>query len=129
MIHQVEGTYCAEAASEGFDPVGPNDSQGYIAHVATRALIFIEADEPAIALMCLMAVGMVEVSSCVVTAEEGQRVRKGDHIGYLQFGGSTHCLIFRPGAIAGFALQAIPQGRNGASSVAVKVNSLLAIAS
>ena len=128
MIHQVEGTYYAEAASEGFDPAGPNNSQGYIAHVATRALIFIEADEPAIGLMCLIPVGMGEVSSCVVTVEQGQRVKKGDQIGYFQFGGSTHCLVFRPGAIAGFALQAIPQRRNGASSIVVKVNSLLAIA-
>ena len=29
--------------------------------------------------------------------------------GYFQFGGSTHCLVFRPGAIAEFALAAIPQ--------------------
>jgi phosphatidylserine decarboxylase len=41
MIHQVEGSYYAAAASEGFDPLGPNNSQGYIAHIATRALIFI----------------------------------------------------------------------------------------
>lgn len=126
-IHQVEGSYYAEAASGGFDPAGPNNSQGYIAHVATRALIFIEADGP-IGLMCLMPVGMAEVSSCVVTVKEGQRVKKGDQIGYFQFGGSTHCLVFRPGVIAEFALQAIPQGQNGTNSSIVKVNSLLAIA-
>ena len=34
-IHHIEGTYFAEAASEHFDPVGPNNSQGYIAHTAT----------------------------------------------------------------------------------------------
>ncbi len=128
MIHQVEGSYYAEAAAEGFDPAGPNNSQGYIAHVATRALIFIEAEEPAIGLMCLIPVGMAEVSSCVVTVKEGQKVKKGDQIGYFQFGGSTHCLVFKPGAIAEFALQAIPQGENGANSTLVKVNSLLAIA-
>ncbi len=127
MIHQVEGTYYAEAAAEGFDPAGPNNSQGYIAHVATRALIFIEADEP-VGLMCLMPVGMVEVSSCIVTVKEGQRVKKGDQIGYFQFGGSTHCLILRPGVIAEFALHALPQGQNGANSTIVKVNSRLAIA-
>ena len=48
MIRHVEGAYYAEAASEEFDPLGPNNSQGYIAHVNTRALIFIEADEAAI---------------------------------------------------------------------------------
>jgi phosphatidylserine decarboxylase len=55
-------------------------------------------------------------------------VKKGDEIGFFQFGGSTHCLVFRRGAIAEFALQAIPQGENGANSPIVKVNSLLAIA-
>ncbi len=128
MIHRVQGSYYAEAASEGFDPTGPNNSQGYIAHVATRALIFIEADEPAIGLMCLMPVGMAEVSSCMLSVKEGQRVKKGDEVGFFQFGGSTHCLVFRRGVIGEFALQAIPQGENGANSTIVKVNSLLAIA-
>ena len=44
--HIIDGTYYAEAASVGFDDAGPNNSQGYIAHVATRALIFIESDMP-----------------------------------------------------------------------------------
>ena len=59
-----DGTDFAEAASHGFDPAGPNDSQAYITEVATRALIFIEADCPGIGLMCVMAVGMAEVSTC-----------------------------------------------------------------
>jgi len=29
-----DGTYFAEAASHGFDPAGPNDSQAYITEVA-----------------------------------------------------------------------------------------------
>ena len=128
MIRHVDGAYYAEAASEEFDPLGPNNSQGYIAHVNTRALISIEADEPAIGLLCFVAVGMVEVSSCVVGLKEGQHVKKGEEIGFFQFGGSTHCLVFRRGAVAEFALQASPQGENGANSPIVKVNSLLAIA-
>jgi hypothetical protein len=36
--------------------------------------------------------------------------------------------VFRPGVIGQFALQAIPQGPDGANSTVVKVNSLLAIA-
>jgi phosphatidylserine decarboxylase len=92
-----DGSYFAEAASHGFDPAGPNDSQSYITEVATRALIFIEADNPAIGLMCVLAVGMAEVSSCQITVYEGQRLRKGEQLGMFHFGGSTHCLIFRPG--------------------------------
>lgn len=132
---QVKGTYYAEAASEGFDPAGPNDSQGYIAHVATRALIFIKADNPAIGLMCVIPIGMAEVSSCVLEREngkpleEGQPIKKGEQLGYFQFGGSTHCLVFAPGVISEFALDAIPQGANGSNSANVKVNSFLAKAS
>ncbi len=91
-----DGTYYAEASSHGFDPAGPNDSQAYITEVATRAIIFIEADQPHIGLVCVLAVGMAEVSTCQITAYEGQRVSKGDQIGMFHFGGSTHCLLFRP---------------------------------
>lgn len=92
----VDGSYYAEAIAEGFDPAGPNNSQGYITQVAARALIFIEADNPDIGLMCVMFVGMAEVSSNEITVYEGQHVTKGDQLGMFHFGGSTHCLIFRP---------------------------------
>jgi len=42
-------------------------SQGYLTEVATKAIIFIEADNPYIGLMCLIAVGMQEVSSCEIS--------------------------------------------------------------
>jgi phosphatidylserine decarboxylase len=92
-----DGTYFAEAASHGFDPAGPNDSQAYITELATRAIMFIEADNPDIGLMCILAVGMAEVSTCEITAYVGQHVDKGDELGMFHFGGSTHCLIFRNG--------------------------------
>lgn len=96
-ILNVPGTYYAEAPVEGYDPAGPNDSQGYIAELAARALIFFQADNPKIGLMCFVGIGMSEVSSCEVTLKAGQHVKKGDPIGTFHFGGSTHCLIFRPG--------------------------------
>ena len=92
----VDGTYYAEALTEGFDSAGPNKSQAYIPETATRALIFIEADNPDIGLMCVMFVGMAEVSSNEITVREGQHVSKGEQLGMFHFGGSTHCLIFRP---------------------------------
>ncbi|CAH2904751.1 MAG: Phosphatidylserine decarboxylase (EC [uncultured Paraburkholderia sp.] len=92
----VDGTYYSETMTEGYDPAGPNESQGYITEVATRALIFIQADNPAIGMMCFMAVGMAEVSTCQVTVYEGQHVSKGQQLGMFHFGGSTHCLVFRP---------------------------------
>ncbi|CAG7920277.1 unnamed protein product [Penicillium olsonii] len=109
----VDGTYYSEPLFEGvgnpeaqtkeIDMAGQVTSQGYITSTATRALIFIEADEPAIGLMAFVGVGMAEVSTCEITVKEGQRVQKGDQIGMFHFGGSTHCLVFRKGVdISGF---------------------------
>ena len=92
----IDGSYYAEALVEGFDPSGPNESQAYITETGTRALVFIEADNPDIGLMCVMFVGMAEVSTCDITVYEGQHVTKGEQLGMFHFGGSTHCLIFRP---------------------------------
>ncbi len=92
----IDGSYYAEALSEGFDPAGPNNSQGYITQVASRALVFIEADNPDIGLLAVLFVGMAEVSSNEITVYQGQHVNKGDQLGMFHFGGSTHCLIFRP---------------------------------
>jgi phosphatidylserine decarboxylase len=106
----VNGSYYLESLYQGFaDPQGPdssapNNSQAFLTAVATRALIFIEADNPAIGLMCVMPVGMAEVSSCEITVKAGDRVKKGDQLGMFHFGGSTHCLIFRPGVNLKFDL-------------------------
>lgn len=103
-IHKVAvvtGSYYLENMYQSFmtdnpDRSAPNNSQGFLTAVATRALIFIEADNPAIGLMCVMPVGMAEVSSCEITVRVGQHVKKGDPLGMFHFGGSTHCLFFRP---------------------------------
>lgn len=98
----VNGSYYLENRYQGFinpdsaDPSAPNDSQPFLTAVATRAVIFIEADNPKIGLMCFIAVGMAEVSSCEPTVTEGQHINKGDELGMFHFGGSTHCLIFQP---------------------------------
>ena len=101
----IDGSYYAEALSEGFDPAGPNDSLAYITEVASRALVFIEADNPAIGLMAVMFVGMAEVSSNEITVQEGQYVNKGDQLGMFHYGGSTYCMIFRPGVSLSFDLR------------------------
>ncbi|KAL3426658.1 hypothetical protein PVAG01_00168 [Phlyctema vagabunda] len=78
------------------DPAGPTWSQPYIASVAARGLIFIEADNPAIGLVCFIAIGMTDTSGCEFTVSPNQHVQKGDPMGKFHFGGSSHCLIFGP---------------------------------
>ncbi|KIJ54473.1 hypothetical protein M422DRAFT_220720 [Sphaerobolus stellatus SS14] len=103
-IVMIPGTYYAQSPSDGFagsrgpDFDAPTRSQGFITAVAMRALVFIQADDELVGMAYFMAVGMVEVSSCEVTVRAGMRVRKGDQLGMFHFGGSSHCLIFRPEA-------------------------------
>jgi phosphatidylserine decarboxylase len=106
-----EGSYYSQTDSEGSDAAEVTNSRSYRAHVAARAIVLIEADDPVIGLMAVVPIGMSEVSSCKIdpTLTEGYHLEKGKELGYFQFGGSTECLVFRSGAIASFALRAIPQ--------------------
>ncbi len=105
----IEGLYFSQATSEGQDPTDQDHSEGYITNVQTRAIFFIEADDPRIGLVCVMPVGMVEISSCIISPhilkKKNCRVKKGEEIGYFQFGGSTHCVVFRPNVIKQFFAQ------------------------
>jgi phosphatidylserine decarboxylase len=101
-IRLVSGTYYSENLNQGFmnpdgpDPNAPNNSQPYISAVATRGIIFIQADNPIIGLMAIVFVGMAEVSSCEFLVKEGDTITKGEPIGMFHFGGSSHCMVFRP---------------------------------
>lgn len=109
----VDGTYFSEplwdagdinsAAEQTEIKQGISAVQGYLACLATRAIIFIEADNPAIGLMAFIGIGMDEVSTCEITVKEGQHIKKGDETGMFHFGGSTHVLLFRKGVnVEGF---------------------------
>lgn len=59
--------------------------------VQTRGLVVL--DSP-IGLVACLPVGMAQVSSVVITAEVGATLRKGEEMGYFQFGGSDFVLVF-----------------------------------
>ncbi|WP_287661784.1 phosphatidylserine decarboxylase family protein [Microcystis sp. M049S2] len=125
----VNGSYYLENLYQSFlnndpDPTSPNNSQGFLTAVATRALIFIEADNPAIGLMCVMHVGMAEVSSCDITVKPGDHVKKGDQLGMFHFGGSTYCLFFRPGVSLEFYLYGQTPGPQAGTNI--RVNTAIA---
>jgi phosphatidylserine decarboxylase len=106
IVH-IPGTYFLQNSFEGFanktpsgdpdpDPAPPNRSQAFLCQKATRLLIFIQADNEKVGLIAVLLVGMAEVSSCEAFVKEGQSIKKGEEIGTFHYGGSTHCLIFRP---------------------------------
>ncbi|KAF7318071.1 Phosphatidylserine decarboxylase [Mycena chlorophos] len=97
-IVEVPGTYFAQSPATLGENVSDNPYLGglaFITSLTTRQLIFIEADDSRIGLMCFMSVGMTEVSTCEATVKVGQHVNRGDELGMFHFGGSTHCLVFR----------------------------------
>jgi len=65
--------------------------------VSVRQVIVIRLDDGSGRLVALVEIGMTEVSSCVPTVVEGQEVRKGDQLGYFQYGGSSYALVFDKG--------------------------------
>ncbi|CAF3450907.1 hypothetical protein SNK03_002300 [Fusarium graminearum] len=106
-----DGTYFSEPLFQGvgqpgtteISSAGLSQSQGFLSALATRAIIIIEADEPAIGLLAFVGIGMDEVSTCEITVKEGDHVKKGQETGMFHFGGSTHCVIFRKGVkVEGF---------------------------
>ena len=94
----IPGTYYASLLDH--DDCSSDDpltrSQDFVTAIATRALIFIESDNKDIGLVCFVAVGLAEVSTCNLAVKKGQKLKKGDELGQFHFGGSTHCLIFGP---------------------------------
>lgn len=96
----IAGTVRDVSVTDGIYCAGP------LAKIQTRAISLIDADDPAIGLVAVVAVGVDQVSSCSVeptTLEPGAIVHKGDRLGAFASGGSTHCVLFRRGAIRQFA--------------------------
>ena len=99
-----KGLYFTQVNSLGEDKNDQEKSMGYITNVNTRALIFIKADNHKIGTICIMPVGMVEISSCNINKNirPGYKIKKGDELGFFAYGGSTHCLFFEPHVIKTF---------------------------
>ena len=101
----VDGSYYSQTYTIKDDPCAPDKSQAYLAQVAARGIVYIQADNPDIGLMAFISIGMSEVSTNEITVKAGDYVKKGDQLGMFHFGGSTHCLIFRPGVSLDFDLR------------------------
>lgn len=106
----IDGSYYSQTYNIQDDAGSPNMSQGYITQVAARATVFIMADNPDIGILGFVSVGMSEVSSNEITVQKGQHINKGDELGMFHFGGSTHCILYRPGLDVTFHLGEKPDG-------------------
>lgn len=110
----IGGAYFSERSTNGLfsEPVRPPlYNQVYLSHVATRAVIFIRADDP-VGLMCFVGIGIADVSTCEIASKFSQGwpqpVSKGEEIGMFHYGGSSQCLLFRKGVKLAFVDEAVP---------------------
>ena len=124
----------SELLAEGFDPSAGTLSQEYESNVNTRGVVMIESTSPGIGMVCVMPIGITEISSIKFnekflypdgTPRLGAQVTKGDVLGRFSYGGSSLCLLFQPGAIRTFDVQNPVDPSQGQP---IKVNAKIATA-
>ena len=124
----VDGLQFSDAESAGPDP-GADLAEGYYACVNTRGLVFIRADNKAIGMVCVIPIGITEISSVEITVKAGDKVKKGDQLGYFSYGGSTLALVFEHGAIDHFTTPDPPKGLfDPGDGPPIQVNAQIAVA-
>ncbi|HYP50303.1 MAG TPA: phosphatidylserine decarboxylase family protein [Pyrinomonadaceae bacterium] len=124
----VDGLMFSDAESAGFDDTAGTYSQGYEAAVNTRGLVFIESEDENLGMVCISPIGITEISSVTISVKQGQKVKKGDELGYFSYGGSSMCLVFQPGAIDYFTVANRPSGNNPDDGTPIRVNAQIAVA-
>jgi phosphatidylserine decarboxylase len=118
----------SDAESEGPDPTAGTYSQFYETAVNTRGLVFIRSDNPNIGLVCVIPIGITEVSSVQIEVKEGDRVEKGGALGRFSYGGSAMALVFQPSAIDRFTVPYRPSGGDPDSGPPIRVRQQIALA-
>ena len=123
----VNGLMFSDLEAAGYDPTAATYSQGYEASVNTRGLVFIESENPDLGMVCVVPIGITEISSVTITAKEGRPVKKGEELGYFSYGGSSMCLVFQPGAVDRFTVPNRPSGNNPDDGPRIRVNAQIAV--
>jgi phosphatidylserine decarboxylase len=80
------------------NPIAVNSSYPNVFTENKRSVAIIETEE--FGDVAFVAIGATMVGSIVFTAETGWSYRKGEEMGYFQFGGSTVVAVFQEGTVA-----------------------------
>jgi phosphatidylserine decarboxylase len=75
----------------------------YNATVNTRTLVLIDGP-PRVGTVCVIPIGITEVSAITIGPKPGDKVAKGQELGAFSFGGSTLCTVFQKGKIKEFVV-------------------------
>ena len=127
-VEMIRGYAWTESDAVGPDPMSGPYSQGWAAGVATRGLIYIDSGDSKLGTVCVVPIGLTEVSSLDCFVEAGQMVKKGDVLGQFSFGGSSFAVVFQPGAIKEVLVKPPLVGRNDQPEDTLKANQRCAIA-
>jgi phosphatidylserine decarboxylase len=136
-VELVEGYAWTESDTIPYDPMSGPYSQGWAAGVATRGLLFIDSGLEKLGTVCVVPIGLTEVSSLeFYKLENGTRrplrkhdtVKKGEQIGWFSFGGSSFALVFQPGALREILVEPPVTGRNDQPDRTLWANKRFAIA-
>jgi phosphatidylserine decarboxylase len=76
------------------DAIREFDAQDATGYQFAQARGLIVLDSP-IGLVAVLPIGMCQVSSVVMTAEVGVKLRKGEEFAYFQFGGSDYVVLYQ----------------------------------
>lgn len=99
-IEIVQGLTFSQRSSEK-EPGAGTESLGYEAAVNTRGIIYIRSDNESVGLVCVIPIGITEISSIRFneSLKAGDKVKKGEEIGRFSYGGSTLCILFQKDVI------------------------------
>ena len=124
----ITGYAWTESDTTPADPTSGTYSQGWAAGVATRGLIFIDSGIEALGIVCVVPIGLTEVSSLDCFVKAGDTVKKGDQLGWFSFGGSSFAIVFQPGAIKELLVLPPDKDRNHQPKDTLQTNKRFAIA-
>jgi phosphatidylserine decarboxylase len=106
QVELVEALMFSDLEATNPDPGAATNDLGYETAVNTRGLVYVESKDPVIGTVCVMPIGITEISSVRFSVKQGQTVTKGQELGYFSYGGSTLALVFQPGAVDRFTVEA-----------------------
>jgi phosphatidylserine decarboxylase len=124
----IAGYAWTESDTVKLDPESGPYSQGWAAGVATRGLIFIDTGVQPLGIVCVVPIGLTEVSSLELFVKPGDKVKKGDQMGWFSFGGSSFAMVFEPNAIKKFLVLPPEHGRNSQPKDTLRTNKVFAVA-
>ncbi|PLB53391.1 hypothetical protein P170DRAFT_349459 [Aspergillus steynii IBT 23096] len=96
----VDGTMGTPKTIEGeYYTVNPMAIRSALDVYGENVRILVPIDSPVFGRVMVVCVGAMMVGSTVITQQAGNKVSRGDELGYFKFGGSTLLVLFEEGAM------------------------------